>query len=77
MKSAEEGAPAINIPLLIMHGSEDQMTAPSGSEALFERAGSMDKTLKIYPGLYHEIFNEPERVEVMTELGDWLDKQIG
>ena len=77
MQSAEEGARRITIPLLIMHGADDQMTAPSGSRTLHESAASSDKTLKIYPGLYHEIFNEPERLEVMTELGDWLDRLIG
>ena len=35
-----------------------------------------DKTLKIYPGLYHEIFNEPERDQVLAEVLDWCEAQL-
>jgi hypothetical protein len=35
-----------------------------------------DKTLRLYPGLYHEIFNEPEQAQVLGELADWLDAHI-
>jgi alpha-beta hydrolase superfamily lysophospholipase len=35
-------------------------------------AGATDKTIKVYDGLYHEIFNEPERDEVIDDLVAWL-----
>jgi alpha-beta hydrolase superfamily lysophospholipase len=38
-----------------------------------ERAGSTDKTLRLYDGLYHEILNEPEQETVITDLLDWLN----
>ena len=41
---------------------------------LFEAIGSADKTIRIWPGLYHEIFNEPEKAEVMGVLTDWLNR---
>ncbi|MBN9491941.1 lysophospholipase [bacterium] len=63
----------IELPLLVMHGSADRLTSPEGSEELVERARSTDKTLKIYDGLYHEIFNEPEQQTVMRDLATWLD----
>lgn len=63
----------IEVPLLVMHGSADRLTSPEGSEELVERARSTDKTLKIYDGLYHEIFNEPEQESVMQDLAEWLD----
>jgi alpha-beta hydrolase superfamily lysophospholipase len=63
----------IDQALLAMHGSEDQLASPEGSRTLVERASSTDKTLRIYDGLYHEIFNEPEQAQVLDELVDWLD----
>ena len=41
-----------------------------------ERAGSKDKTLKLYDGLFHEIFNEPERDDVLNDVVTWLDKHV-
>ena len=69
-------APDINLPILIMHGEDDVLTSPDGSREFFAHAGSADKTLKIYPGLYHEIFNEPEKDVVLTEMTDWLEAHL-
>ena len=49
------------------------MTDPKGSRLLVARAGSADKTLRLYPGLYHEIFSEPEREQVLADLVAWLE----
>jgi alpha-beta hydrolase superfamily lysophospholipase len=46
------------------------------SRVLFERIGSKEKTLKLYEGLLHEIFNEPEYPLVMADMEAWLDKYI-
>ena len=62
--------------MLVMHGEADVMTAAEGSRNFYEAIASQDKTLRIYPGLYHEIFNEPERLEVMGELADWVVSHI-
>jgi alpha-beta hydrolase superfamily lysophospholipase len=70
-------AASIELPLLIMHGESDVMTAPSGSQFLHDRVSSTDKALKLYPGLYHEIFNEPERDTVIDDLLGWLDTRLG
>ena len=56
-----------------MHGTEDALPSPAGSEALYRRAGSTDKTLKLYDGLYHEILNEPEKDVVLEDIASWLD----
>ena len=62
----------ITVPLLAMHGAADTITPPAGSKALIERAHSTDKTLKIYPGLYHDLLHEPEKEQVMADLTKWL-----
>jgi lysophospholipase len=66
----------IRMPLLAMHGANDTLTFPSGTRALFERASSEDKTLKLWPGMKHEIFNEPDRREVIRFMLDWIDVRI-
>lgn len=63
----------IRTPLLVVHGSADKLTDPGGSRKVHERATSKDKTLRIWDGLFHEVLNEPERDEVVTEIVDWLD----
>jgi len=63
----------IRLPLLIVHGGADRLCPPSGSELMFREAASADKTLKIYPGLYHEVHNEPEKDTVLADLVAWLD----
>ncbi len=70
-------AGAITLPVLVLHGEKDGLTQPSGSKLLHELVGSADKTLKIYPGLYHEIFNEPERLEVLADVLRWCDARRG
>ena len=72
MGEVEAGRGAIKLPLLVMHGEADAMTTPAGSETFYGAVASVDKQLRIYPGLYHEIFNEPERLQVLTELRDWI-----
>lgn len=63
----------ISIPTLIMHGEDDKITDPIGSQNLYEGISSEDKTLKYYEGLYHEIFNEPERQEVISDVVAWIN----
>jgi len=69
--------PSLTLPLLVMHGEKDKLTNPEGSKLVHELAGSADKTLTIYPGLFHEIFNEPEQDQVLTDVTVWLEKRMG
>lgn len=75
-KQISEGCEVIDLPILIMHGGDDKLVDLSGSEMLYEKVSSHDKTLKIYDGLYHEILNEPEQDMVKADIIDWLDKHI-
>ena len=77
MARLEQEAGALALPMLVMHGGDDSMVSPEGSEILYTRASSDDKTLKIYPGLYHEIFNEPEKDEVLAEILNWCEVRLG
>jgi acylglycerol lipase len=64
----------LRLPLLAMAGSADALADPAGSRLLAEKAGSTDKTLIIYDGLYHEILNEPEKQAVLDDIVTWLEK---
>lgn len=76
MSHVQAHAEAITLPMLILHGGDDAMTAPAGSQFLHDSISSTDKHLIIYPGLYHEIFNEPEQEQVFQDLLEWLDARV-
>ncbi|MBN2085808.1 MAG: alpha/beta hydrolase [Anaerolineales bacterium] len=59
-----------------MQGGADKLVDPDGAQIIYEKAGSKDKTVKIYDGLYHEIFNEPERGRVFQDIEDWLAARV-
>jgi len=65
-------AKQITLPILIMAGAASPLGDGPRSEALYETVGSTDRTLKLYAGLMHEIFNEPEHEQVFADLAAWL-----
>ncbi|AWV48813.1 hypothetical protein JK2ML_2603 [Mycobacterium leprae Kyoto-2] len=69
-------APVLTTPLLVVHGSEDRLVLVDGSHRLVECVGSTDVELKVYPGLYHEVFNEPERDQVLEDVVCWILKRL-
>jgi alpha-beta hydrolase superfamily lysophospholipase len=62
----------LRLPLLVLHGGEDQIVQPSAAEDLFAGASSADKEIAIYPGLRHEILNEPEGPEITDRIAAWI-----
>lgn len=69
-------AAAITAPLLVVHGEEDKLIPVAGSRKLVECVGSTDVALKVYPGLYHEVFNEPERAVVLDDVVSWIEVRL-
>lgn len=66
-------AAELKLPMLIIHGGDDKICPPAGSTVLNQGISSGDKTLKIYPGMYHEVHNEIEKEKVLTDIAAWLD----
>ncbi|MGH3518764.1 MAG: lysophospholipase [Haloechinothrix sp.] len=62
----------VELPILVMHGTADRLTSPASSQLVADRAGSRDITLTMYDGLYHEVFNEPEKDAVLSDVVEWL-----
>jgi len=71
-----EGASRIRLPVLIQCGSSD--TSFSGQEDLYNRIDSKDKTIHIYEGLKHEVYNElfDDRAKVLGDLHAWVDEHV-
>jgi alpha-beta hydrolase superfamily lysophospholipase len=65
--------PELKVPLLVVHGSADSIVSVESGRTAHALAGSTDKTLKIYDGLFHEVFNEPEHATVLADVLDWID----
>lgn len=68
MQIVTKQAPKIKLPIMIMQESNDKLVDPSGGHLLYNLVTSQDKTIKIYDGFYHEIFNEPEHKEVLSDV---------
>lgn len=67
-----ERAGEIRLPVLLLLGSADPIAQPERGRQVFERLGSQDKTLKVYDGFLHEVFNETGRERVIGDLVEWL-----
>lgn len=68
--------PQITLPLLILHGTADKVTKPSGSQFFHETAGSADKTLKLYDGHAHDLLNDLGREGVMADIAGWIEARL-
>lgn len=63
----------ITRPILLVHGEEDKIAPATGSQVMYEKAASADKTLKIYPGMRHEVMNERDKQQVLDDVVTWLN----
>jgi len=72
----EHEFPNFKLPLLILHGTHDKATKPSGSRQFYDAAGSSDKTLKLYEGAYHDLLNDTDRSIVMSDVTTWIDSHL-
>ena len=76
MDEVAAGLPRLTLPVLVMQGTDDALVDPSAAAYVHSRVGSPDRTIHVYPDLYHEIFNEPERDRVLDDLVEWLRARI-
>jgi acylglycerol lipase len=66
------GFGTITLPTLILHGTADKAAKASGSQLFYEKAGSTDKTLKLYDGYYHDLLKDLGKERVMTDIKGWI-----
>lgn len=72
----ETDFPKITVPLLILHGTADKATRPSGSQQFLDQAGSADKVLKLYDGHYHDLLNDVGKEQVMADITGWIEARL-
>ena len=68
--------PLINLPVLILHGTLDKAAKASGSQLFYDRAGSTDKTLKLYDGAFHDLLNDIGKESVLADIQRWIVDHI-
>jgi len=78
METAHQNATAIKVPILMQVAGDDYLVNADSSIRFFKKLDVMDKTLRLYKGMYHEIYNETgdEKQRVLTDLHDWLERHI-
>ncbi|KAL3662870.1 hypothetical protein V7S43_012270 [Phytophthora oleae] len=69
-------SPFCSVPMLFLAGSDDRVSDQQASFAFFSRMENLDKEFKLFDGLYHMIYEEPEKEEVLTFLVHWLHKRF-
>jgi alpha-beta hydrolase superfamily lysophospholipase len=69
-------AAKLTAPLLIVHGDKDRLISVAGSRMLADNAASAEVALKVYPGLFHEVFNEPEKNRVLDDVTSWIETHL-
>ncbi|KAK4847355.1 hypothetical protein QYF36_000996 [Acer negundo] len=73
----EESLNKVTLPFFVLHGEADTVTDPEVSKALYNQAGSRDKTIKLYPGMWHGLTSgEPDdNIDIVfADIIAWLDK---
>lgn len=69
-------AERVHLPLLILQGDEDRIVDPDWPEEWIDRISSRDCTLRVLPGHYHELLNEPGWDLIAAEILEWLDRRF-
>jgi alpha-beta hydrolase superfamily lysophospholipase len=74
MAGFADAMPKLRVPVLVQHGTADSLVPLAAVKPLYDRLGSANlRTVRLYEGLYHEAYNEPERDRVIADLEAWLD----
>jgi alpha-beta hydrolase superfamily lysophospholipase len=73
MQAFPDSMRELRLPTLILHGTADRLVPLAATRPLYQAIGENYRTLKLYEGLFHEVFNEPERASVTADLIAWLD----
>ena len=72
----KDNMPHLNVPVFIIHGTDDKATRPEGSQYFYDNVGSDDKTLKLYAGGYHDLLNDIDKETVMADILAWVNERM-
>jgi alpha-beta hydrolase superfamily lysophospholipase len=65
----------LGVPTLVIHGDEDRIV-PTDSSAVLEERQLAGVTRRVYPGIRHELHNEPEGPAILDDVVQWLREQF-
>lgn len=68
-------AAKVRLPVLILQGTADAVVSSEEVQRFYDELSSGDKTLRLYPGLYHDLPREPERQTILAELAAWIERR--
>ena len=74
MQGFQASASSLRLPTLVLHGTADRLVPLAANRRIYQAFGTRDCVVQIYDGLYHEVFNEPERARVTADLVRWLER---
>jgi acylglycerol lipase len=69
-------ASRITLPIMLVQGGADRLVDPAGSQMLYDAVSSGDKSIRIYDGFFHEVFNEPECARVLRDVETWIEAHL-
>ena len=74
MQRLQHTAHELRLPVLVQHGTADSLVPLAAAYPIYQHLGiAKSRTLQVYEGLYHEVYNEPERDRVIGDLEAWLE----
>lgn len=76
MEKAAQEFGAIAQPSLVVCGSEDHVVSPKGAKALYAGMAAQDKTLRVFEGGYHELWNDLDKDAFTATVSEWILKRI-
>jgi acylglycerol lipase len=76
MGRAWDRASRITMPILILHGTADRLTAPAASRDFLRRVATQDRTLLLYDGAWHDLVHEPAAPQITTDVQAWMDAHL-
>lgn len=69
-------ARSIGVPFFVSHGDDDAIIDPEGTREFYRLAEVPGSEIHIYPGRYHEPFNDLRAEEVFTDLAAWASVPV-
>lgn len=66
----------LKLPLLILHGTADNVTKSTGSQYFMDHVSSADKQLKLYEGYYHDLLNDKYNAIIKKDIIRWLNERV-
>ena len=65
----------LRLPVLVQHGTADRLVPLAATRPLYDRLGNPKlRSIRLYEGLFHEAYNEPEREQVLADLEAWMER---